>query len=96
MTAEARIHALDKALEHAAPVITSEEAPDVIKVAELYRKYLDGTTVRLLVAAQVDGAGVPLITPPGGNMPQIVNATVDNSTVTLAALPKDDHENDDE
>lgn len=93
MTAENRIRGLEFALAHGPETITSVEAPDVIQVAELYRLYLDGTTVRLAVTAAVDGAAVPLTTPPGGTMPQIVNATVDNTTVTLAALPEDDHNN---
>lgn len=84
---------MDYALSKAPAIVTLAEAPDVVAVAELYRKYLDGNTVRLMVAAQVDGAGVPMITPPGGNMPQIVNATVDNNTVTLVAAPEDDHNN---
>lgn len=93
MTAENRRRALDLALARAPEIVTPAEAPDVVVVAELYRKFLDGTTVRLQVTAQVDGAGVPLITLPGGNMAQIVNATVDNTTVTLSALPEDDHNN---
>jgi hypothetical protein len=93
VTAENRLQGLTFALEHGPETITTVEAPDVIQVAELYRKYLDGTTVRIAVTAAVDGAGVPLKTLPGGTMPQIVNATVDNTTVTLTVLPADDHNN---
>ncbi len=93
MTADSRVAALTFALEHAPGPVTTETAPDVVQVADLFRRFLDATATRLLITAAVDGIPVPL-TPPGGTtMPQIVNATVDNTTVTLAALPEDDHNN---
>jgi hypothetical protein len=48
-----------------------------------------GLTAMIAVAAAVDGKPVIL----GGTMPQTVNATADNATVTLVAAETDDHGN---
>lgn len=93
MTAENRALALQLVFDHWGGKVSLADIPDVIKSAEQCRLFLDGTTVRLTITAAVDGAAVSLRTPPGGTMPQIVNATVDNTTVTLVAAPTDDHGN---
>lgn len=93
MTAENRLQGLQFALAHGPETITPAEAPDMIKVAELYRLYLDGTTVRLVFTVMIDGVIVPFTTLPGGTMPTIaVAATVDDNTVTFAVNPQDDHQ----
>ena len=95
MTAENRIRGLEFALAHGPETITTVEAPDVVEVAELYRKYLDGTTVRFAWTVAIDGVIIPLTTPSGGTMPTIaVAATDDNTTVTFTVAPQDDHQQD--
>jgi hypothetical protein len=85
--------ALNFAVQLAPDQITSREARDVVRVAELFYRFLGhpAVTTRLAVTAEIDGAAVTLITQPGGSMPQLVNATVDNTTVTLTVLSEDDH-----
>lgn len=86
--------ALGFAVQLAPDVVTSAEAPDVVKVARLLWEFLEhpADAARLVVIAEIDGAAVP-ITHPGGTMAQVVNATVDNNTVTLTVLSEDDHNN---
>jgi len=93
VTAENRVRALDLALARAPEIVTPEEAPDVVAVAELYRKFLDGTTVRYSYSVAIDGVNIPLIILPGGKMPTIaVAATDDNNTVTFTVSTQDDHQ----
>jgi hypothetical protein len=92
VTAENRARALELARGDPDEAVTLEDAQVMVKVAEVFRKYLDGTTVRLAWTVTVDGAAVPLTISPGGTMPTIaVAATVDNNTVTFAVTPTDDH-----
>jgi hypothetical protein len=71
----------------------AEIVEQTVKAAGKFYQLLEGpnATARLVITAEVDGAPVALITPPGGTMPQLVNATDDNNTVTLTAAEADDH-----
>jgi hypothetical protein len=95
VTAENRARALELARGDPDEAVTLEDAQVMVNVAEVFRKYLDGTTVRLAWTVTVDGAAVPLTISPGGTMPTIaVAATDDNSTVTFVVDPQDDHQQD--
>jgi hypothetical protein len=85
--------ALNFAVQLAPEVVSFREARDVVKVAELFYQFLGhpAVTARLVIAVEIDRVAVTPITQPGGTMAQIVNATVDNTTVTLTVLSEDDH-----
>jgi len=94
VTAENRILALNLARGNPDDPVTVADAQIMVQVAEVFRRYLDGTTVRLAFTVAVDGETVPT-TLTGGNMPTIaVAATDDNNTVTFTVSPQDDHQND--
>lgn len=95
---ERALAALSFAVQGAPDVITPDDARDVVEVAERFYRFLErfsaaAGTARLVVTAKVDGAPVTLKPNPGGSMTQIVNATVDNTTVTLTIASEDDHGN---
>ena len=93
MTAENRVRSIEYALSKAPAIVTMEEAPGVVAVAELYRKYLDGTTVRYDYSVAIDGVNIPLVILPGGKVPTIaVAATDDNNTITFTVATQDDHQ----
>src|SRR6185437_16376805 len=73
VTAENRILALNLARGNPDDPVTVADAQIMVQVAEVFRRYLDGTTVRLAFTVAVDGETVPT-TLTGGNMPTIAVA----------------------
>lgn len=67
--------------------------PDLIAYANQLVPYVTGpgTASQIAVLAFIDDSEVIMTTPPGGTMPQVVNATDDNTTVVLTATGQDDH-----
>jgi hypothetical protein len=73
--------------------LTLHEAPSLVRAAKVIYEFLEQPlpASRLVITAEIDGHAVTLKTEPGGTIAQIVNATVDNTTVTLTVLSEDDH-----